>query len=448
MSVKERRRSAWFVQVKEGRASLSEAARQTGLSYRQALRLWKRYKERGDAGLVHRLRGRAGNHRTGQAIRRRAVSLYAERYGDFGATLACEYLLEKHKLKVDDQTLRRWLTAEGLWRRRRKACKNRSRRERRGCFGELVQIDGSHHDWFEGRRGPCVAMVMVDDATNRTWVRFSEGETTDSAMGVVERWAKVHGLPRGLYPDRHSIYRVNTKEAEQEYARTGKRPLTQFTRAMGELGVSVTCANSPQAKGRVERMNGTLQDRLVKALRIAGIDTIEAANGYVEGVFLPDLNERFTVPPASPVDAHVAVSEAALEAALCIRQERRVGKDQCVSWEGRVLQLRPAGPMGSLANKKVTVERSLAGDVRVVWHGVVVEHEAVAQRPEVAAATPTLAQRLAGHQPAWKPPADHPWKKARPGGTNGDSRLRPCSAPACSPTARKPPLRKTATARG
>lgn len=411
MSVKERRRAAWFIQVKQGRVSLAEAARQAGLGYRQSLRLWKRYKDEGDKGLVHRLRGRAGNRGTDTAVRERAVSLFREHYGDFGTTLACEYLLKAHKLTVDDQTLRRWLAAEGLWQRRRRSKAKRSRRERRRSFGELVQIDGSHHDWFEGRGPKCVVMVMIDDATGWTWAQFFEQETTGAAMTVLGQWATCHGLPRELYPDRDSIYRVNTKEAQAQYERTGKRPPTQFGRAMSELGVGITCAHSPQAKGRVERMNGTLQDRLVKALRVEKIDTMGAANAYLRDVFLPDLNERFAIEPASEVDAHLAVGEVELMAALRFKDQRTVGKDQCVSYEGRVLQLLPAVSMGSLADQRVTVECSLGGAVCVLWQGREVDQKTVAVRPKPAKAQATLRDRVATHRPAWKPPAGHPWKR-------------------------------------
>jgi len=447
MSVKERRRLGWFVQVKAGRVSLAEAAGQMGLGYRQALRLWKRFKAKGDKGLVHRLRGRAGNRRTDPSIRRRAVSLCRQHYGDFGATLACEYLLSEHQLSVDDQTLRRWLAAEGLWQRRRRSKVRRSRRERRPSFGELVQIDGSDHDWFEGRAGRCVLMVMIDDATGWTWAQFFEAETTLAAMTMIGQWGKMHGMPAALYPDRDSIYRVNTKEAQAEYERTGKRPPTQLGRAMAELGVRIICAGSPQAKGRVERMNGTLQDRLVKALRVRKIGDIQAANVFLRDKFLPEHNGRFAIEPASEVNVHRSVTAAQLDGALCIKEHRKVGEDQCVSYEGQVLQLSPSATMGSLADKRVTIERSLEGAIRVLWHGQEVSHKAVKQRPRPAADKPTLRERVAKHQPAWKPPPSHPWKRGV-GGLAGDSRVQACSAAVCSPTARRPALRKPAPARG
>src|SRR5690606_26978979 len=197
---------------------------------------------------------------------------------------------------------------------------------RRACLGEMVQIDGSHHDWFEGRAPVCVLMVMIDDATGLVLARFFEAGTTVAAMMIFMLWAQAHGLPGLLYPDRHSIYRVNTAAADEQEARTGERPLTQMGRALEQLQVELVCAKSPQAKGRVERMNGTLQDRLVKELRLAGIDTIEAANEFLDQVFLPKHNQRFAVAPADARDAHVPVSQSELDAALCMIEQRVVGR--------------------------------------------------------------------------------------------------------------------------
>ena len=412
MSVRERRRLPVFEQVRAGRLRLTAAAQQLGLSYRQTRRAYGRFRRDGDAGLVHGLRGRPGNRRTDPAVRQRAVALYREHYGDFGATLASEHLARDHALAVDDQTLRRWLVAEGLWRRRRKGQAPRRRRERRACAGELVQIDGSHHDWFEGRRGPCVLMVMIDDATGLTEARFFEGETTHAAMTMLRRWTLRHGLPLELYPDRHGIYRVNTAAADEQEARTGKRPATQLGRALAELGARLTCAKSPQAKGRVERMNQTLQDRLVKALRLAGISDLEAANAYLEAAFLPDLNGRFAVEPACAADAHRTVGQAELDAALCVKARRVAGRDQCVSWQGQALQLLAGPGRPSLAGKAVEVRVSLEGAVGVWWQGRAVGHRVLERRPRPEAAQASLSERVAGHAPPGKPPANHPWRAA------------------------------------
>ena len=412
MSMKERRRLAALEQVQAKQLTLRAAAERLGLSERQAKRVYARFKAEGDAGLVHRLRGRAGNRLSDPAVRQRALELYQTHYGDFGPTLAAEYLAAEHELTVKPGTLRRWLVAAGLWRRRRRRPVRRRRRERRRCFGELVQLDGSPHDWFEGRGERCVAMVMVDDATSWTHVHFAEAETTHAAMTIFDEWAREHGAPGRVYPDRHSIYRVNTAAADEVEHRTGKRPRTQFGRAMDELGVGLSCANSPQAKGRVERTNGTLQDRLIKAMRLAGVSDVERANEFVARQFLPGYNARFARAPADPADAHLRVGEAQLEAALCTREDRKVGSDQCISWKNRVLQLTPGRRTPPLAGKRVRVNQKLDGTLEVRYGQATIEHTALAQRPEPAAPEkPSLAERVAEHAPQWKPPADHPWRQ-------------------------------------
>lgn len=412
MSTKERRRLAVLDQVKTGDLTRRAAAARLGVSDRQLLRIYRRWRDEGDAGVVHRLRGRPSNRRIDPAVREQAVELYRTRYADFGCTFACEKLAEDHGLVVDDQSLRRWLKAAGLWRGRRRSPAKRRRRERRACFGEMVQIDGSHHDWFEGRGPVCVLMVMIDDATGLVLARFFEAETTVAAMTMFMLWASAHGLPGVLYPDRHSIYRVNTQAADEQEHRTGKRPLTQMGRALETLQVELVCAKSPQAKGRVERMNGTLQDRLVKELRLAGIDTIEAANVFLNEVFLPKLNQRFAVEPSDARDAHVAVSQAELDAALCVIERRVAGQDQCISWHGQVLQLRPGRGVATLSGKRVQVREALDGQVSVARDGKVIEHEVLPARPQRTATKQTLAERVADHKGQAKPGPDHPWNRS------------------------------------
>jgi len=428
--------------------TLVGASELLGLSERQARRLWKRYQAEGEAGLVHRLRGRPGNRRSDPAVRSRAIELYREHYRDFGCTLACECLAERHGLVVDEQTLRRWLVEAGLWQRRRRSPRKRRRRPRKEHFGELVQLDGSHHDWFEGRprrladgtaspASPCVLMVMIDDATGRTWAQFFEAETTVSAMTVFRGWALRYGLPVEVYPDQDSIYRVNGEAADAIETRTGRRPRTQFGRAMDELGVKLTCARSPQAKGRVERMNGTLQDRLIKALRREGSSDMEAANAFLAQSFLPRLNERFTVEAASEADVHRPTDAAELETALCTKDPRKVSRDQCVRWEGRVLQLQPDRRAPSLAGKRVEMRRDLDGAVTVHWRDRVVAWRAFEAAPAAAAAdAPSLAERVAGHKPRAKPAADHPWRQpaVRRRSRVGDGSATASAAP-------RPPLR-------
>jgi transposase-like protein len=262
--------------VKDGVLKLVKAAELVGLSYRQMKRVWKRSRDEGDAGLAHRGRGRASNRRRDAGFRKRVLARYAKQYPDFGPTLASEYLAQE-ALPVDHETLRRWLLEAGLWRKQRRRQKHRQRRERRAHCGELIQMDGSHHDWFEGRRGWAVLMVMIDDATNRTYARFYEAEDTRAALDILGRYARRYGLPQALYVDHDSIYEC-TREARMDEELRGAGPQTQFARAMQVLAVDLIPANSPQAKGRVERRHGVFQDRLVKALRLLKISTVETAN--------------------------------------------------------------------------------------------------------------------------------------------------------------------------
>jgi molybdenum-dependent DNA-binding transcriptional regulator ModE len=265
MSGKERKRMVVLAEVKQGKMSVAAAGRTLGVCYRQAKRIWHRFKQAGDSGLVHRSRGEPGPRRKAAKLRSQVLVRYEERYPDFGPTLAAEKL-HAEGLVVDHETLRRWLVAKGLWRSGRKRQQHRSWRERRECFGQMVQLDGSHHDWFEGRREKAVLMVMVDDATNRTGTRFSEAETTRASYEVFAVWVRKNGVPGSLYVDRDSIYRCERLATAGEQI-AGQEPRTQFGRAMEQLGVELILAHSPQAKGRVERRNGLLQDQLVTPAR-------------------------------------------------------------------------------------------------------------------------------------------------------------------------------------
>lgn len=315
MSSKERVALDAMGRVNRKELTVVAAAELMGLSVRQARRVWKRFRVEGDQGLVHRLRGRASNRRLSEEVRRRAVKLHQEKYADFGPTLACEKLAEEG-LVLSPDTLTALLKERGLWQRRRRRGRHRRRRQRRSCPGSMAQMDGSRHDWFEGRGQKCVLMVLIDDATSRTYARFYEAETTEAAFDVFGRWVQRRGLPRSLYVDRHSIYRD-----EDRPDRT-----TQFGRAMKELGVELILAHSPQAKGWVERRNALFQDRLVKEMRLRNIRDMRQANAFLEGVFLEDLNRRYAVRARKEQDLHRPVAAGlALKEILCVQDRRVVG---------------------------------------------------------------------------------------------------------------------------
>ena len=338
--------------VLAGERTQVEAGRLLERSVRQVRRIQRRLKAEGDRGVVHRLRGRASNRRTEAASRRKVVEVYQREYEGFGPTLASEKLGERG-LAVVAETLRRWLIQEQVWTPRRQRDRHRSRRPRRACYGELVQVDGSPHAWLEGRGSAMVLLVMIDDATSRAVARFYPGETTEGYMDLLRRYIQKHGRMLELYTDRNSIF--------WEQDAQGQRLRTQFTRALGELGIRWIPAHSPQAKGRVERFNGTAQDRLVKELRLVKATTIAQANAVLAQTFLPWFNRRCTVKPASPNDAHRRLDPGTNLAAILSRQEERtVDNDYTIQYHTEVLQILPPPPPG-LRKAKVIVEERLDG---------------------------------------------------------------------------------------
>lgn len=359
--------------VISGKRSQAEAALLMHRSVRQVCRILSRLRADGDGGVVHRLRGRPSNNQTDASIRARAIELCRTRYAGFGPTLAAEKLAESEGIVVSIEALRGWMMSEGLWQRKRQRDEHRRRRERRSCFGEMVQADASTHDWLEGR-GPVLTLVgMIDDATGRLLCRFHESETTAAYMDVLGRWLGKYGRPVCWYSDRHGIFRAEEKVSGYD----GKRSVpTQFSRALCELEVELILANSPQAKGRVERAWGTAQDRLVKELRLAGARTMEEANAVLERTFLPWFNRRCTVRPASANDAHRQIGTLDLQAILSIQEERVVGNDYTIRFENRVYQLlAPAWP--GERGGKVIVEQRADGSMKVRFKGRYLPHKLV-----------------------------------------------------------------------
>ena len=399
---------AVMVDVKKGNLSIAGAGRLMGVCYRQAKRIWHRYKRRGDKGLVHGGRGKPGARRKGAEVKRKVLARYAERYPDFGPTLAAEHL-KQEGLAVDHETLRRWLMDKGAWRVGRRRQKHRSWRERKECFGQMVQLDGSHHDWFEGRRAKAVLMVMVDDATNWTGARFSEAETTAAAYDVLADWIQEYGVPCSLYVDRDSIYRCERTATVAEQV-AGQEPQTQFGRAMVQLGVELILANSPQAKGRVERRNGLLQDRLVKAMRLEGIKDLAAANTFLARKFLPALNGKFTLAARSPADVHQRATGKLVEV-LSWEEARVVAKDWTVAWNGRRFQINAEHERMSLVGRAVTVRRLRSGAMQLLYGDKKLLWNELPQRPVPVKAEPRRVGRIA----LIKPNDEHPWRRSAVG---------------------------------
>lgn len=408
MSVSERKRLEVFSRVRDGEVSLVKAAELLRLSYRQTKRSYGRYRAEGDRGVVHRLRGRPSNRRVDRKKQSRVLKLYQEKYADFGPTLACEYLATEDQEAVGVETLRQWLLKAGLWKQRRRRSAHRQWRERRAHLGELVQMDGSDHDWFEGRRERAVLMVMIDDATNRTYARFFEGETTAAAFDTFGRYARRWGLPRALYVDRDSIYRT-TREATGAENLAELKAETQFGRALRELDVKLILAHSPQAKGRVERRNAVFQDRLVKALRRKGISDLERANEFLDETFLGELNRRFTVPARERADVHCRVSrDLKLERILAFQEQRVVQNDWTIRWQNRWFQVAEPQRRLTLRGRTITVVEQLDGTLELLWGSRKLTWTELPERPHrVEKITEPQRTGRKSHRPA----ADHPWRQ-------------------------------------
>jgi transposase len=377
------------------------AASMLGLSERQARRLVRGVRERGEKGVIHGLRGRPSNRRLPEGMRVQVLSLYQERYPDFGSTFATEKLLECDGIMVSDETLRTWLIEAGFWKKRRKRSAYRQWRPRKECFGQMVQMDGSHHAWLEDRGPELVLMGYIDDATNTVYGRFYDYEGTLPAMGSFKGYVKRYGLPMSVYLDRHTTYKSSKKLTEWDKIE-GIESLSQFERALKELGVEVIHALSPQAKGRVERLFGVLQDRLVKEMRLRGIRTKDQANAFLE-MYLPRHNERFGVCPAHEADVHVTLpSHIDLDEYLCIKTERTIRKDNTTALNGRLYQLEERG------GKKVVVQERIDGSMRMISKGVSLKYKEITERPKKEV-VPKTDMRVYNRPP--KPSKDHPWNR-------------------------------------
>jgi transposase len=366
MSGGERDRAFLVRQATEGRLSQREASERLGIGVRQFKRLVRHWRAEGDAGLVSRQRGRPSHRRLADELRLRISGLLREKYADFGATLAAEKLAELDQIKVSAETVRRLQIDLGLWRpKTRRAQRVFQLRERRPRFGELIQIDGSLHDWFEGRGPRCTLIVFIDDATSRlTALHFAPVESGKAYLVALREQVLAHGRPLAFYSDRHGIFRVNAKDAQSG---DGK---TEFGRVVDRLGISLINALTPQAKGRVERANQTLQDRLIKEMRLSNINSIAEAQVFLPR-FMTRYNEKFAVPPADATPAHRPWTKAAddLDLALASQEERVLSKSLTFSYGGTRYCVKTQGPGTSMRGGKVMVHRFADGRLRFSYKG-------------------------------------------------------------------------------
>lgn len=399
MSVKEFKRLHVIKKVLDKELTQIKAAVVLELTERQVRRVVRRVRKEGDKGITHKSRGKPSGRRFPEEIKGRVIRLYRDKYPDFGPVFANEKLREVEAIEVSDQTLRNWLIEAGLWQRTRKVKTHRQWRERKEYFGEMVQMDGSHHDWLEGRGPKLVLMGCIDDATNNVYGRFYDYEGTLPAMDSFKRYARRYGLPHGVYLDRHSTYKSTAKPTiEDDLA--GRQPQSQFERALDELGVRVIHATSPQAKGRIERSFRTLQDRLVKEMRLAGIKTKDEANEFLKG-YLSVHNRRFGVAPAKQGDLHRPIPQGLdLNKVLCIKTKRALRNDFTIAHDKRLYQI-----LDHVNTKGVIVEERMDGRILITYNGMVLRFKEIFARPEKPKKPFTYKPRK-----RHIPPKDHPWR--------------------------------------
>lgn len=397
--------------VLEHRLNKRQAAKQLGLSRRQVIRLCQRVERQGYGGIQHGLRGRPSNHQLAEGLLDRALTLLKEpRYAGFGPTFANEKLLATHKVTLSDSVLRRGMIEAGLWAPRKYAPPHRAWRERRSCVGELVQLDGSDHDWFEGRGPRCVLVLYIDDATSRIlYGEFVDVEDTLTLLATTRAYLERSGRPVAFYVDKDSIYKVN-RHATIEEELQDSSPITQFTRAMTELGIEVICANSPQAKGRVERSFGTHQDRLVKELRLAGISEKARANQFLWKTYLPEHDAKFALPPANTTNAHRPLLKThCLDEILSVRKPRVLANDYTLRCQNQFFQVLPDQPVRVRPKQTILVETRLDGSTHLRFKDHYLHFKTILKKP--APALPQEIRDLLSKPKAPSRPAlTHPWR--------------------------------------
>jgi transposase len=420
LSHRERDRLEVLHEVKQKHLSQVAAAVRLKVSDRQVRRMLLRIRERGDGAVVHGLRGRPSNRRLGARLEQKILARLRQRYADFGPTLAAEHLTQEG-FSVSRETLRKWMVKASLWCPRAQRVKTiHVWRERRASFGELVMQDSSPFRWLEERGPACQLIAVIDDATSRFYARFTEHDTTEENLRTFGEWLRRYGRPLAHYTDKNSIFQKAGPQPLPEQLR-GDPLRTQFGRALHELGIEWIAAHSPQAKGRIERLFETLQDRLVKEMRLAGIDNLAAANHFLEMRFLPAWEERFTVAPRRPRNAHRRlVAEQRLQEILSVRVGRQVADDHTVSWDGTRWGVPREEVCAGLRGAQVEIERRLDGSHWLRFRGryLRLRHCPAPLRPPASPSglrPPGTAEQIPRSKPKIKPqyhvPAGHPWRR-------------------------------------
>lgn len=423
MSAKEANRIAIVEKAVKKEMKQKRAASLLGLSIRQVRRLVKRYKRDGASGIVHQLRGIPSNRRIDEAIIDGAIALIKQKYYDFGPTFAHEKLVEHHGIGFSRETLRLAMIREDMWHpKRKKMMILHPLRDRRNYEGELVQVDGSAHDWFEGRCASCTLLVYIDDATGKLlWLEFVENESTAAYFEATKHYLLAHGKPISFYVDKHGVFRVNSRRAATASV-DDDNGATQFQRAMTQLNIEVIFAHSAQAKGRVEKVNQTLQDRLVKEMRLRSISTTEEGNRYLPE-FMEAFNKKFAVVAKYPDNVHRALLPTEdLDDILCHHHTRVLSKQLTVSYQNKRYQIQTERPLYAMRHAKVTVKEDLHGRITIAYKGKNLSYTIVEERPKAMIADSKVLNRAVDRisqslgipitvVQSRIPAADHPWRQ-------------------------------------
>jgi transposase len=416
MSSKELDRLQIIERVCKKEIKLNKAAKLLDVSVRQAIRIKKEYQKKGAEGLISKKVGKSSNNSISSKKKELILEfLSQEQHRDFGPLLTHEYLSKEHSDFISISSVRRVMIDQGLWASRKTKSKKVYRlRQRKAQVGELVQLDGSEHDWFEGRGRRCTLLVYIDDATNETFAKFVKSENTWDYLNTTREYVEKYGRPEAFYSDKHAVFRVNREGALKSKGKT------QFGRAMEELGIKLICANSPQAKGRVERKNRDFQNRLVKAMRLAKISTIEEGNAFLP-TFLKELNEKFSKFPQNPINAHRALLETQdLDRIFCLKHTRRISKNLTLQYGGIIYQIYADGLEYTLRDQEITIFESQDDKIRFERRGKLLKaipYEEVEAPTEVVSAKELLAKLAdkevsTSKKKAYKPGRNHPWKQS------------------------------------
>jgi transposase len=401
MSLKERDQIKVLENLKNRLITQQQAADALRLSLRQIQRKIKAFLLYGDLALAHKNRGRPSNRRTNEDIVKIALKLIREKYSDFGPTFAAEMLEEKENIKLNSETLRLLMIRGGIWHKKARKVKSRRWRKRKACFGALIQLDGSQHDWFEGRRDKCSLLLFIDDATSEVvWLEFAESESYEGVMAAAKNYFRTYGRPVRFYTDYGCVYAVNLNNQE-------RFKKTQFERALAELDIGISHASSPAAKGRAERSFKTHQDRLPKLLRLEGISTITEANEYLRRVYMPKHNKKFSVEAESSVNMHRSIDGFDLDNILCLKDERVLTNDWTIVYKTRYLQLHKDQRAVLFPKNKITVHEHLDGTLKLLIRNIELDFTILPERPQ---------KRVIERQPKElpqpkKPAANHPWRR-------------------------------------